>query len=89
MSRNRLDQSECDQLAQCVQEIEAGTNAELVIVMRARSGSYRHADYLCSALLAFAGLLFLLFSPWVFSHYSVAVDVGLLFALGAYVCSQG
>src|SRR5918998_1674385 len=88
MSRSRFDQAACDQIAECVREIEALTDAELVIVVRARSGPYRHADYLCGAILAYAGLLFLLFSPWSFAHYWVAVDVALLFALGAYVCSR-
>jgi putative membrane protein len=88
MSRSRFDQAACDQIAECVREIEALTDAELVIVVRARSGSYRHADYLCGALLAYAGLLFLLFSPWSFAHYWVAVDVALLFALGVFVCSR-
>jgi putative membrane protein len=88
MSRPQFDQTSCDQIAQCVREIEAGTDAELVIAVRARSGSYHHADYLCGALLAYAGLLFLLFSPWSFAHYWVAVDVALLFALGVYSCSR-
>ena len=88
MSRPQFDQSACDQIAQCVREIEAETDAELVIVVRARSGSYRHADYLCGAILAYAGLLFLLFSPWTFAHYWVAFDVAMLFALGAYACSR-
>lgn len=88
MSRSEFDQAACDQLAQCVKEIEAGTDAELVIVVRARSGSYRHADYLCGAVLAFAGLLFLLFSPWEFQHYWVAVEVAVLFAAGAYISSR-
>ena len=88
MSRPRFNQSACDELADCVREIEAQTDAEIVIAVRARSGSYRHADYLCGAILSFAGLLFLLFSPFEFQHYWVAIDVVLLFALGAYVCSR-
>jgi putative membrane protein len=88
MSRAQFDQAACDALAQCVKEIEAETDAEIVIAVRARSGSYRHADYLCGALLSFAGLLFLLFSPWTFTHYWVAIDVLLLFALGAYLSSR-
>ncbi|HEX8710205.1 MAG TPA: hypothetical protein VF723_18320 [Pyrinomonadaceae bacterium] len=88
MSRPRFDQSACDQLAQCVHDIEAETDAELVVVVRARSGTYRHADYLCGAALSFAGLLFLLFSPFDFHHYWVAVDVALLFVIGAYVSSR-
>lgn len=72
----------------CVQEIERGTDAEIVIVVRSRSGTYRHADYLAGALLGFAGLLFLLFSPFDFSHYFVAIDVALLFGAGVYVSSR-
>ncbi|MDX6695940.1 MAG: putative rane protein [Blastocatellia bacterium] len=88
MRRSQFDQSACDRLAECVKEIERGTDAEIVIVVRARSGSYRHADYLCGAILSFAGLLFLLFSPFDFGHYFVAIDVALLFALGCYLSSR-
>lgn len=88
MQSSRLDQNACDQLAAAVREIETQTDAEIVIVVRARSGFYRHADYLFGALVAFAGLLFLLFSPFDFSHYWVAIDVVLLFAAGAYVSAH-
>jgi putative membrane protein len=88
MQSSRLDQSACDQLAACVREIEDQTDAEIVIVVRARSGFYRHADYLFGAIVAFLGLLFLLFAPFDFSHYWVAIDVILLFALGAYVSAH-
>jgi putative membrane protein len=88
MSRPRFNQSACDELADCVREIEAHTDAEIVIAVRARAGNYRQADYLCGAALAFAGLLFLLFSPFEFKHYWVAIDVLLLFALGAYLSSR-
>jgi putative membrane protein len=88
MRRSQFDQSACDRLAECVHEIESGTDAEIVIVVRARSGLYAHADYLCGAILAFAGLLFLLFSPFDFGHYFVAIDVALLFGLGVYVSSR-
>lgn len=88
MARPQFDQSACDQLTQCVHEIEAETDAEIVIVVRARSGSYRAADYLFGSMLAFAGLLFLLYSPFDFQHYWVAIDVALLFVLGVFVCSR-
>lgn len=88
MRRSHFDQSACDRLAESVREIERGTDAEIVIVVRARSGTYRHADYLCGAILGFAGLLFLLFSPFDFGHYWVAFDVALLFAIGFYVSSR-
>jgi putative membrane protein len=88
MRQPRFDQSACDQLADCVREIETRTDAEIVIAVQARSGSYRHADYLWGAILGFATLLFLLFSPFEFNHYWVAIDVVLFFAIGAYVSSR-
>jgi putative membrane protein len=88
MKRTKFDDASRVALTDCVKKIETTTDAELVLVVRARSGSYRHADYLCGALLAFAGLLFLLFSPFDFHQYWVAVEVALLFALGAFLASR-
>ncbi|MFZ0064253.1 MAG: hypothetical protein WAL47_19650 [Pyrinomonadaceae bacterium] len=88
MTTSRIDQAACESLADCVAEIEKHTDAELVIVVRSRSGSYAHADYLAGALLAFCGLLFLLFSPIDFHHYWVAIDVALLFVLGVFVSAK-
>jgi len=88
MNRSRIDQDACETLAGCVTEIEKYTAAELVIVVRARSGHYAHADYLFGALLALLGLVFLLFSPVEFNQYWVVIDVVLLFVLGGYVSSK-
>ena len=88
MNRSRIDQAACETLACCVTEIEKYTAAELVIVVRARSSLYAHADYLCGALLALLGLVFLLFSPVEFNQYWVVIDVVLLFVLGAYISSK-
>src|SRR5438552_11175057 len=88
MTSAKFDQAACEALAQQVREIESNTDAEIVIVVRARSGPYRHADYLCGALLAFAGLLFVLLSPFDFHTYWVPLDVALLFVLGAFVSSR-
>src|SRR5215831_14349487 len=88
MARAKFDQVCCEALAQQVREIESNTNAEIVIVVRGRSGSYRHADYLFGLLPAFAGLLFVLFSRFDFHTYWVPIDVALLFAIGAFVSSR-
>src|SRR6185436_17645871 len=88
MSHARFDEAARQALTTCVSEIEAVSDAELVLIVRARSGSYRHADYLFGAALAFAGLNFLLFSPVSFHVYWVAADVALLFALGAFLSSR-
>jgi putative membrane protein len=88
MSRSQFDHAAQEALAQCVKEIEQCTDAELVIVVRGRSGTYRHADYLFGALIAFIGLLALLFLPFDFHHQLVPVDVAVLFLIGAYLSSR-
>jgi putative membrane protein len=88
MKRAKFDEAARVALTECVKRIETTTDAELVLIVRARSGSYRQADYLFGALLAFASLLFLLFSPFDFHQYWVAIDVALLFLLGAFLSSR-
>ena len=88
MTRAKFDQPACDSLAQCVTEIEKGSDAELVIVVRGVSTTYRHADYLFGAILSFAGLLVLLFAPVDFHTYWVPIDVAVMFAGGALLCSR-
>lgn len=87
MKRAKFDDASHLALTECVRKIESNTDAELVLIVRARSTSYRHADYLFGAILAFAGLLFLLFSPFNFHEYWVVIDVVLLFVIGAFVSS--
>ncbi|MDQ1707855.1 MAG: putative rane protein [Pyrinomonadaceae bacterium] len=88
MKRIKFDDAAHQALTDCVRKIEATSDAELVLIVRARSGNYRHADYLFGVLVAFAGLLFLLFAPFDFQHYWVAIDVALLFALGAWISAR-
>lgn len=88
MTRPRFDNAACDNLAQCVKEIEISTDAELVIVIRARSGSYAHADYMFGFLVSFIVLLFLLFSPIVFDQIWVPIDVVIAFVAGALISSR-
>ena len=88
MSAKRFDKTAGGKIGDAVGAIEKTTDAELVIVIRGRSGLYRHADYLFGALIAFLGLLFVLFSPFDFHTYWVPFDVAALFAVGAFVCSR-
>src|SRR6266498_1727603 len=88
MKRAKFDQSATDELAKAVRDIEKDTDAEVVIVVRGRSGSYRHADYLCGAIVALIGLIFVLLSPYEFHTYWVPVDVVLLFVAGAFLSSR-
>jgi len=75
-------------LTNCIREIEKRTDAELVLIVRARSDSYAVANYLFGALLAFAGLNFLLFSPFNFHQFWVPIDIAVLFIVAAYVSSR-
>ena len=88
MSRTKFDHNAGEALAQAIRDIEKGTDAEIVIAVRGRSGSYSHADYLCGAIVALIGLIFVLFSPFEFHTYWVPIDVAILFAAGAFVSGR-
>ncbi len=77
-----LDPAVVTSLGDAVRDLEQQSCAEVIVEVHARSGSYAHADARFAALLAFAGLLLLLFSPWPFRAAWVAVDVALLYAIG-------
>ena len=88
MKRAKFDDAAQTALTACVTKIETTTDAELVLAVRARSGSYRQADYLFGVVVAFLSLVFLLFSPFDFHQYWVAIDVALLFAIAAFASSR-
>src|ERR1051325_4803314 len=89
MSRAKFDKTASDAIGAAIREIEAKTNAEIVVAVRGRSGTYRHADYLFGAIVALLGLLFVLFSPWEFHTYWIPFDVIGLFVAGAFISSRG
>jgi putative membrane protein len=89
MSRAKFDKAAGEAIGAAIREIEANTNAEVVVAVRGRSGSYRHADYIFGAIVALAGLLFVLFSPFDFHTYWIPFDVIALFVAGAFVSSRG
>jgi putative membrane protein len=88
VSRTKFDQAAGESLAQAIRDIEKDSAAEIVIAVRGRSGTYRHADYLCGGIIALLGLIFVLFSPFEFHTYWVPIDVAGLFIVGAFVCSR-
>jgi putative membrane protein len=85
----KFDRTASEAIAQAVAAIEKQTNAEIVVVVRGRSGTYRHADYLFGAIVAFIGIGFVLFSPWEFHTYWIPFDVLALFIAAAWVSSRG
>ncbi len=84
----QLDPAVVSSLGDAVRELELRSCAEVVVEVRARSGSYAHAEARCAALLAFGGLLVLLFSPWPVRAGWVAVDVAVLYAIGLAIARR-
>lgn len=88
MKSTRFDVSARAALTDCVREIEKTTDAELVLVVRARSGSYRAADFLFGMILALIGVAVLLFAPVDFHPNWVLIDIVVLFTLGALISTR-
>lgn len=73
-------------LLAAVEGIERASSAEVVIAVRPSSTSALAPSGIAFALGALAGLAFLLFSPWPFSHVAILLDTALTGALSALVC---
>lgn len=84
----QLDPAITTSLAEAVRDLELRSCAEVVVEVRARSGSYAFADARFAASLAFAGLLVLLFSPWSFHPAWVAIDVAIFYAAGVAIAQR-
>lgn len=77
-----------DKVTTAVEEAEEKTSAELVVAIHPRSGNYRDVDLACGAVLAFAGLAFIVYNPWtVHSPVWFPFEVALLFVIGYLGCS--
>lgn len=61
-------------LTDAVRDLEAVTSAELVVAVRARSGSYLHADLTAGILAGLLTLAVLLFSHWEFGLVWFVID---------------
>ena len=75
-------------LTEAVREVEACTSAELMVAVRARSGSYLHADLIAGILTALAALAFLLFSDREFGLLAFIVDTAVAGLLGGLIASR-
>ena len=86
MSARFLDDEARAAFARAIESIEAVSAAEVVVAVRRRSDSYRHANATVGILVAFAGLAAMLFARQTFSLTAILIDpfvVGL--AAGALV----
>jgi putative membrane protein len=86
----KFDEAYFQQLAMAIDHAEQKTSVEIVVSVVSKSGSYRDADVLTGAGLAFAGLLFVIFNPWtVHSATLFPLEIAVVFVtgfLGSRVC---
>ena len=88
MAKPFLTDEAKEALTGAVREVEASTCAELVVAVRARSGSYLHADLIAGILVGLAALAFLLFSRWEFSLAWFVIDPVVAGLLGGLAASR-
>jgi putative membrane protein len=66
---------------QAIETIEGASSAEVVIAIRRRSATYRHANVVIGAIAAFAGLAIALFADDEFSLLTILIDPFVLAGL--------
>lgn len=75
-------------VAAAVSRAEERTDAELVVVAAARSGSYRDVALGVGLALAALVMAVVLYAPWEFDPLWLPLDVGLPLALGAVAADR-
>ncbi len=69
-------------IGDAVRDLEQRSAAELIVDVRARSGSYAHADSRFAATLAIVSLAVLVFMPWVVPPITVILDPIAFYVIG-------
>ena len=81
-----LDAQGRQALSDAVRAVEARSAAEVVVLVRERSGPYLHASVLAGAIAAYVALWFQLFSPWEYSLLLIQIAPAVVgTAMGALV----
>ncbi|MDI1444813.1 hypothetical protein [Polyangium sp. 6x1] len=81
-ARDLLESKAKDEVSRAIRALEAKTSAEVVVVVRAVSGHYRHTDWLVGFVLSLVALCVFLFHPAPFDDDLLPVEILLVFALG-------
>ena len=79
---HRFDEAYYERLTEKVAAVELCTSAEIVVVVEPVSGHYRDVHLICASVLAYIGLLGILFGPWHQTEWTVAIDVVIFFLIG-------
>jgi len=75
-------------LTETVESIERQSAAEIVVAVRANSGSMLQSDLSAGALCALATLAFMLFSKYTFSLEAILLDTFVFFVLGVILAGR-
>lgn len=84
----QFDAAAARAIGDAVREVEARSAAEIVVEIRARSGSYAHADARFAAALAIVSLAVIVFMPWVVPPIAVLLDPIAFYALGIAIARR-
>jgi len=71
-----------------VREAEAGSAAELIVVVAARSGSYLDIALAVGAAVAMLTLIVALFAPPLFHPVAIAIEIPMAFGLAAWLAHR-
>jgi putative membrane protein len=88
MARPFLTQESKRALSDAVRAVESCCSAEVVIAVRARTGSYLHSGLIFGVLAGLVTLAVLLFSPWIFEPVWFLADPLLIGALAGLAGSR-
>jgi putative membrane protein len=83
-----LDDRGREALGRAVRAVEGRSAAEVVILVRERSGPYLHASLIAGIVGGYLALWFLLFSPWEFSLGSIQVGPAVAGLAAALLSSR-
>jgi putative membrane protein len=86
--RNQAAKAYAKLLTEIVADIEKRTSATLGVVVHGASGNYRDVAFLFGAVVAWCGLLVILFLPSDIHLFAVPLDLAVLFALSAWICAR-
>ena len=78
----KFDSSAGRRIGEAVGEVEARSSAELIVEIRARSGSYAHAEARFAAFLALVSLAVVVFMPLTVPPVTVLLDPIAFYAAG-------
>jgi putative membrane protein len=84
----RKDRDFSEAVARAVREAEAGTSAELVVVVASRSGSYLDIALAVGFAASLLALWVALFAQFLFSPLAVAIEIPLVAALVAWLAHR-